>query len=74
MVAGLRAKGVITSPRVEDAFRSVARESFVPEAFADGGLKAVYRDDAIVTKRDGQGLPLSSSSQPAIMAVRVGCV
>ena len=68
LVAGLRAKGVITSPRVEAAIRSVARESFLPELLADGGLKAVYRDDAIVTKRDGQGLPLSSSSQPALMA------
>jgi protein-L-isoaspartate(D-aspartate) O-methyltransferase len=30
---------------------------------------AAYRDDAIVTKRDAEGLAISSSSQPAIMAI-----
>jgi protein-L-isoaspartate(D-aspartate) O-methyltransferase len=31
--------------------------------------EAAYRDDAIVTKRDEAGQPISSSSQPAIMAI-----
>jgi protein-L-isoaspartate(D-aspartate) O-methyltransferase len=68
LVADIRARGMLSSARVEAAFLAVAREHFVPEVLADGGLNAVYRDDAIVTKRDGQGLPLSSSSQPSLMA------
>jgi len=68
LVADLRAKGPLSSSRVQAALLSVAREQFLPGVLADGGLKAVYRDDAIVTKRDAQGLPLSSSSQPALMA------
>lgn len=32
------------------------------------GLEAVYRNEAIVTHRDGRGMPVSSSSQPSIMA------
>jgi protein-L-isoaspartate(D-aspartate) O-methyltransferase len=68
LVAKLRARGVIRSDAVEAAFLSVARERFVPGAAAEHGLEAVYRDDAIVTKRDPRGIPLSSSSQPALMA------
>jgi protein-L-isoaspartate(D-aspartate) O-methyltransferase len=40
----------------------------VPEALADRGLEAVYRDESIVTKRSAQGMAVSSSAQPAIMA------
>jgi methyltransferase of FxLD system len=68
LVGEMRAKGGPSSGRVEAAFLAVARERFLPEALADGGLEAVYRDDAIVTKRNDQGLPLSSSSQPSLMA------
>jgi methyltransferase of FxLD system len=68
LLAEMRAKGVLDSPRIEAAFLAVAREHFLPEALADGGLTAVYRDDAIATKRNDQGLPLSSSSQPSLMA------
>ncbi len=68
LVAELRGKDVLSAPRVEAAFLSIAREHFLPEALAEGGLKTVYRDEAIVTKKDAQGLPLSSSSQPAMMA------
>jgi protein-L-isoaspartate(D-aspartate) O-methyltransferase len=64
----LRAKGVLGSSTVERAFLSVAREHFLPEVLAKDGLNAVYRDEAIVTKCTPQGLPLSSSSQPTIMA------
>ncbi len=59
---------MLASPRIEAAFHAVAREHFLPETFAEGGLEAVYRDEAIATKRNAQGLPISSSSQPAIMA------
>ncbi len=68
LMTDMHAKGVPSSPRVKAAFLAVAREQFLPEALANGGLKAVYRDDAIATKRNEQGLPLSSSSQPSLMA------
>jgi protein-L-isoaspartate(D-aspartate) O-methyltransferase len=45
----------------------VPREHFLPDlAPAD-----VYRDDAVVTRRDAAGLPTSSSSQPSIMAIMI---
>lgn len=50
---------------VAAALREVPRHLFLP----DRPLEAVYRDEAVVIKRDGDGLPLSSSSQPAVMAV-----
>jgi protein-L-isoaspartate(D-aspartate) O-methyltransferase len=68
LVEELRVKGVIRSDRVEAAFLTVPRERFVPDVVAERGLEAVYRDEALVTKRDSRGLPLSSSSQPALMA------
>jgi methyltransferase of FxLD system len=68
LLADMRAKGVLDAPRVEAAFLALAREHFLPQALANGGLAAVYRDDAIATKRNDQGLPLSSSSQPSLMA------
>ena len=46
------------------AFLAVPRERFVP----DVPLEQVYRDDVVVTKRDERGIPVSSSSQPQIMA------
>ncbi len=64
----LRAKGVIASDAVQAAFLAVPRERFVPEIAGERDLDAVYRDEAIVTKRDARGMPLSSSSQPALMA------
>ena len=69
LVAELRKRELITSPRVEAAFCAVAREAFVPHAAHELGLEAVYRDEVIVTKTSDAGLPLSSSSQPAIMAL-----
>jgi protein-L-isoaspartate(D-aspartate) O-methyltransferase len=42
---------------------------FVPEFTEREGLAAVYRDESILTKRNEHGVPLSSSSQPAIMAL-----
>lgn len=51
--------------RVAQAFRAVPRHVFLPGV----PLEEVYSDEAIVTKRDAQGLPISSSSQPAIMAL-----
>jgi len=55
----------IGSTAVAAALQDVPRHLFLP------GLapESAYRDDAIVTKRDGDGQPISSSSQPAIMAI-----
>ena len=55
----------IGSERVAAALHEVPRHLFLPEQPAE----AAYRDDAIVTKRDETGQPISSSSQPAIMAI-----
>jgi protein-L-isoaspartate(D-aspartate) O-methyltransferase len=65
MVARILAASHVTSGPVTEALRTVPRHVFLP------GLPpaAAYRDEAIVTKRDGDGQPISSSSQPAIMAI-----
>jgi protein-L-isoaspartate(D-aspartate) O-methyltransferase len=59
-------EGNISSPAVEAAFRAVPRHLFLP------GMppEVVYSDQAIMTKYlDGTHIPISSSSQPAIMAI-----
>jgi protein-L-isoaspartate(D-aspartate) O-methyltransferase len=55
----------IGSERVAAALRAVPRHLFLP------GLppEEAYRDEAIVTRRDEAGQPISSSSQPTIMAI-----
>jgi protein-L-isoaspartate(D-aspartate) O-methyltransferase len=68
LVARLQAKGVLRSPAVANAFATVPRERFIAQVAASGGIEAVYSDRAFVTKHDPRGLPLSSSSQPALMA------
>jgi protein-L-isoaspartate(D-aspartate) O-methyltransferase len=68
LVVHLRRHGHLTDERVAAAFLSVPREAFLPDHAERAGLPAVYRDEAIVTRRDAAGTPLSSSSQPAIMA------
>jgi protein-L-isoaspartate(D-aspartate) O-methyltransferase len=61
---------VISAARIRDdriaaALREVPRHLFLPQLPPE----SAYRDDAIVTKRDADGQPISSSSQPAIMAI-----
>jgi protein-L-isoaspartate(D-aspartate) O-methyltransferase len=68
LARALQEGGWIRSARVRDAFLAVPRELFVPEYADEQGLEAVYRDESILTKQDPHGVPLSSSSQPAIMA------
>ncbi|GAA0950996.1 hypothetical protein GCM10009560_71210 [Nonomuraea longicatena] len=64
LVARLLRDAPISAPVVA-ALREVPRHLFLP------GMdpREAYRDEPIVTKRDDSGLPISSSSQPAIMAV-----
>ncbi|MFJ1756468.1 methyltransferase, FxLD system [Kitasatospora sp. NPDC088134] len=53
-----------TAP-VEAAFRTVAREHFLP-GFP---LEAAYADNPVYTKTDGSGAQISAASQPAIVAL-----
>jgi protein-L-isoaspartate(D-aspartate) O-methyltransferase len=64
LIDHLKREGMIRSPHVEAAFRAVPRHLFLPEV----PLAQVYSDEAIPTKHlDGRAV--SSSSQPAIMAI-----
>ena len=64
LVRQLKRAGLIRSPLVEAAFRAVPRHLFLPGV----ELKRAYHDEAIPTKY-AEGRPISSSSQPAIMAI-----
>src|SRR5262249_11059318 len=59
----LKQGGCLADSAVEDAFRAVPRHLFLPGV----PLEKVYADEAIPTKYH-DGLPISSSSQPAVMA------
>jgi len=65
LATGVIAATRIGSEQVAAALHAVPRHLFLPEQPPE----AAYRDDAIVTKRDETGQPISSSSQPAIMAI-----
>lgn len=67
MIDRLVERGYITTARVEEAFRAVPRHPFVPGV----SLEQVYSGDAIVTRSGRDGMPTSSSSEPAIMAVMI---
>jgi protein-L-isoaspartate(D-aspartate) O-methyltransferase len=56
--------GALRDARIEAAFRAVRRHWFLPGA----ALADVYRDRAVVTHRSEDGVAISSSSQPALMA------
>lgn len=64
LVDGLELAGHVSSERVTAALRTVPRHVFLP------GIEPerVYRDEAFPIKYDNGGFPISSSSQPAIMA------
>ncbi|MFG3339563.1 methyltransferase, FxLD system [Glycomyces sp. NPDC048151] len=64
LVGSLRSRGVIRTGAVETAMLAVPRHRFVPEA----PLRIAYADDVYVTKRNSDGEPVSSASQPAIVA------
>jgi protein-L-isoaspartate(D-aspartate) O-methyltransferase len=61
----LQYRGRTLSRSVAEAFAQVPRHVFVPEV----GPAAAYRDEAFVIKCGPDGLPVSSSSQPAMMAI-----
>jgi protein-L-isoaspartate(D-aspartate) O-methyltransferase len=63
LVRNLQASGNLRARAVEAAFLAVPRHLFLPTR----DIAEVYRDEAIMTKQQ-DGMPVSSSSQPAIMA------
>ena len=65
LAAQVIAANGITGERIAAALRDVPRHLFLPELRPEWA----YTDDAIVTKRDESGRPISSSSQPAMMAI-----
>ena len=65
LVDDLKNRGLIQTPSVEAAFRAVLRHLFLPGT----PLEEVYADRAISAKQDLNGQWISSSSQPAIMAI-----
>lgn len=77
-VERLRREGTLTPEPLARAFATVPREVFVQQGFHhrgrrvtpddEGFLDAVYTNDVLVTKVI-DGVPVSSSSQPSLMAV-----
>jgi protein-L-isoaspartate(D-aspartate) O-methyltransferase len=65
LVARLEESGVLREPAVAAAFRAVLRHRFLPGR----PLDEVYEDRPITIKTGEHGVPISSSSQPAIMAI-----
>jgi len=68
LVDELQRTGALSSASARAAFLAVPRELFVPELAEAEGLAAVYRNAIVVTKSDARGVPLSSSSEPQVMA------
>lgn len=60
----LRAQGAIRSPGVARAFQAVPRHVFTPGE----PLERSYANDSVVTRRDTQGVALSSVSAPWLQA------
>jgi protein-L-isoaspartate(D-aspartate) O-methyltransferase len=65
LAAQVVAANRIGSEHVAAALHAVPRHLFLPGVPPE----AAYRNEAIVTRRDDAGQPISSSSQPAIMAI-----
>src|SRR6266568_9041708 len=63
MVNELKKRGLEFDPVIEEVFRTIPREVFLPGA----PLDQVYSGDAVITKQDEKGNPISSSSEVAIM-------
>jgi protein-L-isoaspartate(D-aspartate) O-methyltransferase len=83
-VAALRRGGAPLDPALAAAFAAVPREAFVVDGFQGRNgvwvhrddrafLDAVYRDDVLITKVTGT-TPVSSSSQPSLMALMLAAL
>ncbi|MCE7080131.1 methyltransferase, FxLD system [Streptomyces sp. ST2-7A] len=65
LIAALHDLDAIRTPQVEAAIRAVPRHLFLPEVSL---ARAYEPEDAVITKRDGQGMPISSVSAARIQA------
>lgn len=65
MVDRLRKAGAMTSPAVEHAMAQVPRHHFVAQI----DVRGAYLDQAVMVKHDRDGSPISSASQPKIVAI-----
>lgn len=65
MVTRLVRAGTVSAGPVEAALRAVPRHLFVPQVT----LRQAYADIAVVTRRADDGTPLSSVSQPTMVAI-----
>ena len=83
-VEQIRRGGATLTDELAAAFASVPREAFVTGGFQRRAgdwvkpgdpdfLATVYRDDVLVTKVDDR-IPVSSSSQPSLMAIMLGAL
>ena len=64
LVENLVTKGAIVTPPVREAFASVPRHRFVPNV----DLEAAYADQPVFIRWE-DGTPISSSTQPTMMAI-----
>lgn len=67
MVTALTDAGNLRSPAIIDAFRTVERHRFIPDA----DLHAAYVDDALPVKHDEAGEMISCISAPSIVATQL---
>jgi protein-L-isoaspartate(D-aspartate) O-methyltransferase len=65
MLESMKQDGALDAPGVEAAFRTVPRHLFLPGV----PLEEVYANKAVGLKHDTEGLLVSSSSQPSMMAI-----
>jgi protein-L-isoaspartate(D-aspartate) O-methyltransferase len=65
LIAHLKQSGTLTQAPVEVAMRAVPRHLFLPEEAPE----RAYADESVVTKWNAEQLPISSASQPAMVAI-----
>jgi protein-L-isoaspartate(D-aspartate) O-methyltransferase len=65
MLESMKQDGALDAPGVEAAFKAVPRHLFLPGV----PLEEVYANKAVGLKHDTEGLLVSSSSQPSMMAI-----
>jgi len=61
----LSREGTTRTARIEHAFRTVPRHTFLPAI----PVQDAYTDHIVITKRDDRGTPLVSASQPTVIAI-----
>ena len=64
MVSRLNRAGVLVTPAVKEAMGHVPRDLFLPHV----EVQSAYLDHAVMVKHGDDGIPISSASQPTIVA------